>query len=247
VDELLYNRRYSLFLEGHRWIDYRRHGRLDALPRDGESHVVHDRYPIPTAAAPAEYRIVEVSPQGTEQPEQARHVAQAETVRDALSLSTEIRTAAYGRPEFPTSCDAFTLLLALGLPGFTRGTGVAAVVPATTITGTGPDRAMIGAVIDLVFRFDEIDELIRDDDFDSAVARLREAGVMFTGVELAGETRPSGDRENPKLVAVVDALRAEGLLQAAPTIETSKLNAGLRDALRTADVATDNVILLRRG
>jgi hypothetical protein len=34
LDQLLYERRYSLFLEGHRWVDLRRYDRLDTLPRD---------------------------------------------------------------------------------------------------------------------------------------------------------------------------------------------------------------------
>jgi hypothetical protein len=47
LDELLYNRRYSLLFEGHRWIDMRRYGRLDALPLDDSSFVVHDKFPFP--------------------------------------------------------------------------------------------------------------------------------------------------------------------------------------------------------
>jgi len=34
VDQLLSERRYSLFLEGHRWVDLRRYDRLDTLPAD---------------------------------------------------------------------------------------------------------------------------------------------------------------------------------------------------------------------
>lgn len=34
IDALLYERRFSLFAEGHRWIDHRRFGRLAALPLD---------------------------------------------------------------------------------------------------------------------------------------------------------------------------------------------------------------------
>ena len=49
VDELLYNRRWSLLFEGHRWIDHRRFGRLNALPRDLASHVIVSRLPIPQA------------------------------------------------------------------------------------------------------------------------------------------------------------------------------------------------------
>ena len=33
-DEMVYNRRYSLFLEGHRWVDARRFGLLNTLPVD---------------------------------------------------------------------------------------------------------------------------------------------------------------------------------------------------------------------
>ena len=46
VDELLYNRRYSLIWEGgHRWIDMRRYGLLASLPRDRPGDIV-----IPYAA-----------------------------------------------------------------------------------------------------------------------------------------------------------------------------------------------------
>lgn len=38
LDELLYNKRYSLMFEGgHRWIDLRRYGRLSTLPQDATS------------------------------------------------------------------------------------------------------------------------------------------------------------------------------------------------------------------
>jgi hypothetical protein len=50
VTELLRQRRYSLLFEGgHRWIDMRRFGRLDELPRDLPGHSVHERFPIPEA------------------------------------------------------------------------------------------------------------------------------------------------------------------------------------------------------
>ncbi len=47
LDELLYNRRYSLLFEGHRWIDLRRYDRLDTLPLDHPTLVVHDKFPFP--------------------------------------------------------------------------------------------------------------------------------------------------------------------------------------------------------
>ena len=46
IDELLYNRRYSLLFEGHRWIDMRRYGRLSDLLLD-PSLRVHARFPFP--------------------------------------------------------------------------------------------------------------------------------------------------------------------------------------------------------
>jgi hypothetical protein len=49
LDELLYNRRWSLLFEGHRWIDMRRFGRLDRLTLDLPQHVVAPGLPLPQA------------------------------------------------------------------------------------------------------------------------------------------------------------------------------------------------------
>jgi len=64
IDELLYERRYSLLFEGHRWIDARRLNRLDTLPifvvidkDDPTVEPVPDtlnvRFPLPTAECDA--------------------------------------------------------------------------------------------------------------------------------------------------------------------------------------------------
>ena len=45
--ELLYNRRYSLFMEGHRWIDLRRYNLLGTLPKDRPDDDVWTKYPLP--------------------------------------------------------------------------------------------------------------------------------------------------------------------------------------------------------
>jgi starch-binding outer membrane protein, SusD/RagB family len=47
LTELLYNRRYSLFMEGHRWIDLRRYHLLNTLPIDRPDDDVWTRYPLP--------------------------------------------------------------------------------------------------------------------------------------------------------------------------------------------------------
>ena len=49
LDELLYNRRWSLLFEGHRWIDVRRFGRLNTLPLDLPNHVTTQQLPVPQA------------------------------------------------------------------------------------------------------------------------------------------------------------------------------------------------------
>jgi hypothetical protein len=50
ITELLYQRRYSLMFEGgHRWIDARRHGRLNTLPLDLTTHRIFSRFPFPEA------------------------------------------------------------------------------------------------------------------------------------------------------------------------------------------------------
>jgi hypothetical protein len=48
VDEILYNRRYSLFYEyGHRWVDMRRYGRLDRLEKLLPAHRIFPLVPLP--------------------------------------------------------------------------------------------------------------------------------------------------------------------------------------------------------
>ncbi len=47
IDEVLNQRRYSLFFEGHRWIDMRRYDRLDELPVDRAGDDVWEQFPLP--------------------------------------------------------------------------------------------------------------------------------------------------------------------------------------------------------
>lgn len=47
LDQLLHEKRYSLFMEGHRWLDLRRYGRLGQLPLDRAGDVVISVMPIP--------------------------------------------------------------------------------------------------------------------------------------------------------------------------------------------------------
>ena len=47
IDEILYQRRYELYAEGHRWLDARRYGLLGTLPIDREGDDVFDRFPVP--------------------------------------------------------------------------------------------------------------------------------------------------------------------------------------------------------
>ncbi len=49
LDELLYNKRYSLMWEGtHRWADMRHYGRLASLPRALAGHIVWPYFPLPS-------------------------------------------------------------------------------------------------------------------------------------------------------------------------------------------------------
>lgn len=47
INEILNQRRYSLYAEGHRWIDMRRFGKLDELPLDRPEDDVWEQFPIP--------------------------------------------------------------------------------------------------------------------------------------------------------------------------------------------------------
>jgi hypothetical protein len=48
IDEVLNQRRYSLFMEGsQRWFDMRRYAKLTALPKDLATHNVHASFPKP--------------------------------------------------------------------------------------------------------------------------------------------------------------------------------------------------------
>ncbi|MES2734649.1 MAG: RagB/SusD family nutrient uptake outer membrane protein [Bacteroidota bacterium] len=47
INEMLKQRRYSLFFQGHRWIDMRRYNRLSELPIDRPGDIVHTQFPRP--------------------------------------------------------------------------------------------------------------------------------------------------------------------------------------------------------
>ncbi|WP_143310330.1 RagB/SusD family nutrient uptake outer membrane protein [Chitinophaga vietnamensis] len=47
ITEMLNQRRYSLFMEGHRWIDLRRYNLLGTLPKDRPDDDVWDKFPLP--------------------------------------------------------------------------------------------------------------------------------------------------------------------------------------------------------
>lgn len=47
ITEMLRQRRYSLFAEGHRWVDMRRYGRLGELPNTRPNDKVWENFPIP--------------------------------------------------------------------------------------------------------------------------------------------------------------------------------------------------------
>jgi hypothetical protein len=50
LEELLYEKRYTLFWEGgHRWVDLRRYGKLGELPRDLPTFKIIPRFPLPQA------------------------------------------------------------------------------------------------------------------------------------------------------------------------------------------------------
>lgn len=49
LDEVLYQRRYSLFGLGHRWVDMRRYDRLDELPIDRPDDDVWEQFPRPVS------------------------------------------------------------------------------------------------------------------------------------------------------------------------------------------------------
>ena len=47
IDEVLRQRRYELYAEGHRWIDLRRYGRLGGLPIDRAGDDIFSQFPLP--------------------------------------------------------------------------------------------------------------------------------------------------------------------------------------------------------
>ena len=49
INEMLKQRRYSLYAEGHRWVDMRRYNRLSELPVDRTEDDVWNCFPIPFA------------------------------------------------------------------------------------------------------------------------------------------------------------------------------------------------------
>jgi starch-binding outer membrane protein, SusD/RagB family len=49
INEMLYERRYSLYFEGHRWVDLRRYNRLGTLPIDRPNDDIWTEFPLPVS------------------------------------------------------------------------------------------------------------------------------------------------------------------------------------------------------
>jgi hypothetical protein len=49
LDALLYEKRYSLLFEGHRWIDLRHYNKLSTMPKDLPTHKIFSKFPLPRA------------------------------------------------------------------------------------------------------------------------------------------------------------------------------------------------------
>jgi starch-binding outer membrane protein, SusD/RagB family len=49
ISEMMYERRYSLFFEGHRWVDVRRYNLLNILPLDRPADNVWSQFPLPVS------------------------------------------------------------------------------------------------------------------------------------------------------------------------------------------------------
>jgi hypothetical protein len=47
INEMLYQKRYSLFGEGFRWVDLRRYSKLNTLPIDRANDNVWEQTPLP--------------------------------------------------------------------------------------------------------------------------------------------------------------------------------------------------------
>jgi starch-binding outer membrane protein, SusD/RagB family len=52
LNQLLHEKRYSLFMEGQRWVDMRHYGKLDDLPKDRAGDIVIDKMPRPETEVP---------------------------------------------------------------------------------------------------------------------------------------------------------------------------------------------------
>jgi len=52
LDQVLHEKRYSLFLEGHRWVDMRRYNKLGELPLDRDGDVMIISFPRPETEVP---------------------------------------------------------------------------------------------------------------------------------------------------------------------------------------------------
>ena len=62
VDAILYERRYSLLWEGHRWFDVRRYNRINTLPLDIPTHFRVRVMPVPQAECLARQLVIGAQP-----------------------------------------------------------------------------------------------------------------------------------------------------------------------------------------
>ena len=182
-----------------------------------------------------EWRLISVAPKDLPAAEATTIESQSKKIAELLGTGADVGAVKNPEAELPDNLGGASLLIP------THTTVNHTTIPITFAAAGEPITA---ATPQVAFRFDEDNDLIRDEFFEKQLEQLKRHEMSFGELEFAGERKP---RNNDKrLNAVVEVLKESGVMKSDARKKTAKVAAAEHRALDFGTFTVPEVMVLRR-
>ncbi len=176
-----------------------------------------------------EWRVISVHPQGTSATASNSLEKETTSIAEKVAESLMVSRVTDARDELGEGVDGLTLMVPVDT------SKRHSVLPVSISGSSGPE---------VVFHFDEDDELIKDEHFDEQIKRLKVNGVTAAAAEMVGKSKP---RSNDKRLSEVFAVLKENeILSSGAAKKTTKLKESQLKALDVGSFRLPELLVLQR-